>query len=190
MIRQVRGLAQTGAPATKNLAKFLKSIRKTNGFKHLMKTIFGLGGAVNAFDQFGHLVRALVPLQNCFDYTSIPQSGCSANFTIAPLSAAAKERRRAEQQSESYKPGAGQSDQGSVQTDPQTAPDAAPDQPETTTPDEGTAPPAQTDPQPVAPGGPPEATSPDGQPQVEAGAARQLLRFLMGEPRHHKRGKR
>ena len=80
VIRQIRSLANDGAPASKNLQKLLASLRKTNGFEYLMKTIFGLGGAVNSFDQYGHFLRALIPVQNCFDYTSIPQSGCSAKF--------------------------------------------------------------------------------------------------------------
>ena len=141
VIRQVRGLAKDGAPATKNLAKFLRSLRKTNGFKFLMKTLFGLGGVVNGFDQYGHFLRALVPLQNCVDYTSIPQSGCSANFSTTPLSAAAKlaqalrslsedtprrDRERSRDQQDSSEGGGEQPDEPSVEATPQPAPDAAP----------------------------------------------------------------
>jgi len=193
VIRQVRGIAQEGAPATKNLAKLLRSFRKTNGIKFLMKTLFGLGGAVNGYDQFGHLVRALVPLQNCFDYTSIPQSGCSAKFSTTPLSAAAKQQREQNRKPnrQRYRNGrdggsAGQ-DEPSVDAAPQPAPDAAP--PETTTPqpDSETQPPLGVEPAPTAPETTPDPAAP-GEVQVQPGAAKRLLDFLIGDRHHRHRG--
>ena len=162
-----------------------------------MKTIFGLGGAVNSFDQYGHFLRALIPVQNCFDYTSIPQSGCSAKFGAATLSAAAKEKRRVDAHRDRRHSSAADSardqssaDDGAVETDPQPS---AP--PETTTPEDQTTIPedgsTEADPSPNQPDAAPDAPiSPDGQPQVDAGAARQLLDFLIGERRHHRGGKR
>ena len=44
MIRQTRNLAQDAAPATRELATLLSTMRKTGGFQGLMETIFGLGG--------------------------------------------------------------------------------------------------------------------------------------------------
>lgn len=204
VIRQVRGIAQDGAPATKNLAKFLRTFRKTNGIKFLMKTLFGLGGVVNGYDQYGHFLRALVPLQNCFDYTSIPQSGCSANFSTTPLSAAAKlaqalrslsedtprrDRERSRDQQDSSEGGGEQPDEPSVEATPQPAPDAAP--PETTTPqsDTQTEPPVGTEPAPSSPDAAPESTGP-GEVGVQAGAAKRLLDFLIGKPHRHRGGKR
>ena len=165
VIRQIRSLANDGAPASKNLQKLLASLRKTNGFQYLMKTIFGLGGAVNSFDQYGHFLRALIPVQNCFDYTSIPQSGCSAQFGAATLSAAAKEKRRVDAHRDRRHSSAADSardqssaDDGAVETDPQPS---AP--PETTTPEDQTTIPedgsTEADPSPNQPDAAPDARS-------------------------------
>jgi phospholipid/cholesterol/gamma-HCH transport system substrate-binding protein len=94
VIRQVRNLARDSKRPTKDLARTFTTLRKTNGFDYLMQTLFGASAAVNAFDSFGHFVRALVPENNCFDYTSRPQAGCNANFfnpalTSAPASSSA-----------------------------------------------------------------------------------------------------
>jgi ABC-type transporter Mla subunit MlaD len=88
VIRQARNLAQASAPATRELGRVLTTMRKTGGFRGLMETIFGLGGTVNAFDQFGHLARALIPVNVCFDYTSREQSGCSARFDTSTSASA------------------------------------------------------------------------------------------------------
>jgi ABC-type transporter Mla subunit MlaD len=87
VIRQTRNLAQDAAPATRELSLTLSTMRKTGGFQGLFETIYGLGGAVNLFDPLGHSVRALIPPNICFDYTSIPQAGCGATFTGAPSAA-------------------------------------------------------------------------------------------------------
>ena len=84
VLRQIRGLAREAAPATKNTAKLLSTFNETDGFQYLLRTIFGASGAVNAFDGYGHFLRALIPVNNCFDYTSIPQAGCDAGF-IPPV---------------------------------------------------------------------------------------------------------
>ena len=165
-----------------------------------MKLDLQLGGAVNGFDQYGHFLRALIcRSNNCVDYTSIPQSGCSAKFGAATLSAAAKQeaptptrhrdRRRSSAADSARDPSS--ADDGAVETDPQPS---AP--PETTTPaDQTTIPERRLD-----RGRSRRRTSPtrprthrslaDGQPQVDAGAARQLLDFLLGERRQHRGGKR
>ena len=41
MIRQIRSLANDGAPGEQEPQKLLASLRKTSGFQYLMKTIFG-----------------------------------------------------------------------------------------------------------------------------------------------------
>ena len=56
------------------------SLRKTGGFKYLLKFDLRARRRGQRFDQFGHFLRALLRSHNCFDYASIPQSGCSANF--------------------------------------------------------------------------------------------------------------
>ena len=65
-------------------------MRKTGGFRGLMETLFGLGGAVNPFDDFGHFVRAVIPPNVCFDYTSREQSGCESRFNVGATTAAAR----------------------------------------------------------------------------------------------------
>ena len=95
VIRQTRNLAQASAPATRQLSLVLSTMRKTGGFQGLMETIFGLGGAVNPFDQYGHFARALIPTNVCFDYTSFEQSGCESRFNT-PTSRVGPARARAE----------------------------------------------------------------------------------------------
>ena len=163
VIRQVRRVANDGAPATRDLAKLLRSLRETNGFKHLLKTIYGLGGTLNAFDEYGHFIRALIPRQNCFDYTSIPQSGCSANFAAATLSAPATNDRRDERRGTGGEPaasrrkGTGSDNLGAELF----VPDAAP-----VAPDDA------------------------GELGVRAGDVRALLDFLVGEPPRGNGGER
>jgi ABC-type transporter Mla subunit MlaD len=91
VIRQVRGLAKSGKPATTNLAKFLSSWREADGFQNLMELVYNLSGSVNAFDQFGHFQRALLPVNNCVDYEIIPEPTCGADFDQA-VTASAKQK--------------------------------------------------------------------------------------------------
>jgi phospholipid/cholesterol/gamma-HCH transport system substrate-binding protein len=120
VILQIRNLAKPAKPATKKLARTLATLRKTDGFQFFLETLFGAGGAVNAFDSFGHFIRALIPTNSCFDYTSRPQAGCNANFfdpALTPTAAAAastatekllRELASADQQREQRRtPGAG-----------------------------------------------------------------------------------
>jgi phospholipid/cholesterol/gamma-HCH transport system substrate-binding protein len=88
VIRQTRNLAQDSAPATRQLSLFLSTLRQTGGFQGFLETLFGIGGSVNSFDQFGHFARALIPVNVCFDYTSSEQGGCDSRFgTGIPTSA-------------------------------------------------------------------------------------------------------
>jgi phospholipid/cholesterol/gamma-HCH transport system substrate-binding protein len=195
VIQKIRALANDTAPATKSLSKLLASLRKTNGFQYFLKTIYGLGGTVNGFDQFGHLVRALIPVNNCFDYTSIPQAGCSANFADATVSGAAAKsersrdragrrnpepanRSQAQDQQQQKPPPAG------AETVPETAPQSPPG-------DEPQAPGLDTEPAPSAPDAAPDETAPDGGGvEVQPQAARRMLDFLVGEPDDRRRGRR
>ena len=81
VIRQVRGLGESGKKATKNLGKLLASLRKTGGYQYLNDFIFNSGGSVNAFDDYGHFLRALLPNNNCVDYEIVPEAGCGTNFS-------------------------------------------------------------------------------------------------------------
>jgi phospholipid/cholesterol/gamma-HCH transport system substrate-binding protein len=89
VIKQIRGLAKSGQPATKGLGKFLGNLRKRGGYNYLNDLIYNSGGSVNAFDNFGHFLRALLPLNNCVDYETIPEGGCGTFFDLT-VSASAK----------------------------------------------------------------------------------------------------
>jgi phospholipid/cholesterol/gamma-HCH transport system substrate-binding protein len=97
VIRQLRDLGTEGAPATKNTAKLLSTFRKTDGFEFLLRTIFGASGSVNAFDSYGHFLRALIPVNNCFDYTSVPQAGCDATFVGPVVTSAPGQKQKRSQ---------------------------------------------------------------------------------------------
>ncbi|MDX6580886.1 MAG: hypothetical protein QOI10_70 [Solirubrobacterales bacterium] len=212
VIRQIRGLAKKGAPTTKNLSKLLVSLRSTKAFQYLFKTIFGLGGTVNAFDQYGHFLRALVPVQNCFDYTSVPQNGCSAKFpgSINTTKGAFPQEPDLNRARRDRGPAGQGADQGSSQSGGSTGAGTAGND-TTVSPTAPTAPTGPTTPTtpttpdgqaPTAPGvdatpSDPNSVQPD-EGQVGAGAgprlraARSLLDFLIGGGggHHHKRGKR
>lgn len=80
VIRQVRGLAKSGAPGATNLAKLLATLRKTDGFEYLKDFIFNAGGSLNIFDSRGHFLRAYLPLNSCVDYEIILEANCGGNF--------------------------------------------------------------------------------------------------------------
>ena len=205
VIRQIRGLSEDAAPATKKLAQFLTSLRKTNGFRDLFRTIFGLSGSLNGFDQYGHFLRTLIPLQNCFDYTSIPQSGCSAKFpgsinaTKAELRELQREARRSER--DGGRDGAGaerdesttESDQeGDVESSAEPTSPAPPAVPAAPGAPEGSAPAAPgVDAAPSAPEAAPEDADPVGtEPGPRLRAARNMLDFLFGAPEAKRGGSR
>jgi phospholipid/cholesterol/gamma-HCH transport system substrate-binding protein len=111
VIREVRGLAKTAQPAAANLRKLLASVRETDGFSNLTELVFNGAGAVNAFDQYGHFIRGLLPTNNCVDYDVVPEASCSANFVGASTTAAAGPGRDRERQRD-RKRGSEQEDAG------------------------------------------------------------------------------
>jgi phospholipid/cholesterol/gamma-HCH transport system substrate-binding protein len=80
VVEKVRDLATSGAGPTTELAQFLVSTRKTQGFDGLADLIYNSAAATNEFDRYGHFTRSLTALTNCIDYVMAPTSGCSANF--------------------------------------------------------------------------------------------------------------
>jgi ABC-type transporter Mla subunit MlaD len=179
VVRQTRNLAQAAAPATRELSLVFSTMRKTGGFKGLMGTLFGLGGAVNAFDEYGHFLRAVIPPNICFDYTSIEQSGCGARFDTdastaltrafalavrEPLDTGRKGRSRAD---------AGPIAQGTESPGPG-RPDAGAEDPtfDSITPPTDDVTPPEAEPEPgEAPAG----------PETSARSMRLLLDFLLGQ---------
>jgi ABC-type transporter Mla subunit MlaD len=202
VIRQIRGLAKSGQGGATDLAKLLKSIRKTNGFEYFKDFIFNSGGSLNPFDSRGHFLRAYLPLNSCVDYETIVESNCGGFFdlTVSEQAAASKQAyeqmlqrlkrfaERGETDAETDR-GNGEASGGASATDDANA-DAESDS-STGEPDVEVDP-GQIDPDPVVP---PET---DGEPEVEVApgadtttpdtvtpaermrAARQLMDFLVG----------
>ena len=99
VILDIRRLARSGKPAAKNLAAFLRSLREGDAFERLMQLILNTTTSINAFDQYGHFLRTLLPTNNCVDYEREPEGICDANFTrpvtaAAPASAGGRDRQR------------------------------------------------------------------------------------------------
>jgi phospholipid/cholesterol/gamma-HCH transport system substrate-binding protein len=201
VIKQVRGLAKSAAPAATNLSKLLTSFDQNNGFRNLLRFIYRGVGAFNGFDNLGHYARAFLLITNCNDYVVAPQSGCIANFLppTETTDTTAKQHKRPDY--EAKKPTRKGEDGGGRQGEqapgnhetPQDQPPAEspPEDPgqsgsgSTTTPATPTEP--TTPGQSAAPGTTEQA--PDAGPGTRLGATRVLLDFLIGEPHPH-RGKR
>ena len=81
VVRKARDLAKSGARPTSELAKFLVSTKRTKGFDGLVDLIYNGAGATNEYDKYGHFLRSLAAIADCFDYLEAPKSGCVANFT-------------------------------------------------------------------------------------------------------------
>jgi phospholipid/cholesterol/gamma-HCH transport system substrate-binding protein len=202
VIKQVRGLAKSAAPAATNLSKLLSAFDQNNGFRNLLRFIYRGVGAFNGFDNLGHYARAFLLITNCNDYVVAPQSGCIANFLppTETTDTTAKQRKRPDHKAK--KPtrkgeggGGRQGEQASGnQQAPQTKPPAEvpPEGPgqsgsgSTTTPATPTEPTAPGQSGEAAPGA---TEAPDARPGTRLGATRVLLDFLIGD-RHPHRGKR
>jgi hypothetical protein len=81
IVRKARNLAKSGVVPTSELARFLVSTNKTNGFKSLVDLIYNGAAATSEFDEYGHFLRTLVTIVDCAEYRLSPKSGCVANFT-------------------------------------------------------------------------------------------------------------
>lgn len=81
IVRKARNLAKSGEVPTTELARFLISTKKSNGFKSLVDLIYNGAAATNEFDEYGHFIRTLVTIIDCAEYRLSEKSGCSANFT-------------------------------------------------------------------------------------------------------------
>ena len=90
VVKDIRDLAISGEAGARSLKQLLVSLRKTDGYSNLMLFIFNSVGSINGFDQYGHFLRALLPLNNCVDYETVPEPGCDANFNRTGVAAKAK----------------------------------------------------------------------------------------------------
>jgi ABC-type transporter Mla subunit MlaD len=205
LIKQIRKLSNSAAPATTNLSKLLRSFDTHGGYKNLLRFVYRATGTFNGFDNIGHSLRAFLLVTNCNDYeTTTLLIDCSANFRppiVTPTTKADKQHRhnRAQRPPDNRQHG-NDNGGGSVETAP------APAGPQQTSPQQGGAeptPPLQTDPStPTTPTTPTEPTPPSTEPGVGVAPtangraqmrdARHLLDFLIGSSQHrrHKGAKR
>lgn len=194
VIGQVRGLAESGEATTRNLRKLLVSLRKTEGFRYIAEVLYNSSGSVNAFDRFGHFLRALLPLNNCVGYEIIPEPGCDVNFNrTTAAAAAAKANRRQPAGSGSVAVDVLEAIGEALSAEPADGgqPPPAEPAPETETvpepepePEPEPVPPAPAEPaEPEAAPAPSPSSSTPPSSKVSMRATRDLLDFLVGEPR-------
>lgn len=82
VVKKAGELAKSGVVPTRELAQLLVSLKKTGGWKSLVKLIYNSAGALNGFDQYGHFGRSHLALANCAEYSFSREgaSGCSSRF--------------------------------------------------------------------------------------------------------------
>jgi ABC-type transporter Mla subunit MlaD len=91
VIVDLRDQLNNTKPAAENLASFLDTFARTNGFQYLMDFIYYSSSSINGFDPFGHLLRASLQITPCLDYAPAPFPGCEVFFSgVAPAAAAQK----------------------------------------------------------------------------------------------------
>jgi hypothetical protein len=202
VIKQVRGLANSAAPAATNLSRLLTSFDKKDGFRNVLRFVYRAAGAFNGFDNLGHFTRAVLLITNCNDYVSAPQSGCIANFLppTETTDTTTKQRKRRDRKAKKAdkRPPSGDQQAGAPAPGNEHGPEAQPpaEAPQPSPGQSGsgalTTPAAPTE--PTTPGQAGQASSgtaesPDARPGARLGATRTLLDFLIGE-RHPHRGKK
>ena len=74
-------LAKSSRPSAQELAKLLRNFRSTGGMRQLARLIFFAAGSMNGFDSFGHILRAQIPVNNCYGYNINPEPSCQSFFT-------------------------------------------------------------------------------------------------------------
>ena len=83
VIVDLRDQLNNTTPAAENLASFLDTFAKTDGFKYLMDFIYYSSSSINGFDNFGHILRASLQVTNCLDHVAVVFSGCEVFFSGA-----------------------------------------------------------------------------------------------------------
>lgn len=192
VIRQLGRLADEQAPAARQLRGLLRDLRTSGGTRALMRVFYFGTGVVNGFDDFGHFTRAIVPVNNCFGYETVPEAGCDANFTrtftAAELRAARRERRRLDRgrlgRLLPASPGRSLTDAAAVigaliPDGLDLEPERPPEEPDPGAAPEPSEPP--TEPAPQEPGQPPSSEPATGAAEAERMAGiRTMLDFLVG----------
>jgi hypothetical protein len=82
VIRQLRNVSTHAASPSRNLKRLLKSLQTTGGYKQLLSFIYNSAGTTNAYDQYGHFLRAELVSTSCVDYATAELSGCGAHFAL------------------------------------------------------------------------------------------------------------
>lgn len=66
-----------------NFDKFLNSFEDQNGYKNLASLAFGMAGALNGSDSFGHFTRSAVVLNGlCYFYSQQRSTTCASDFGL------------------------------------------------------------------------------------------------------------
>lgn len=81
IVSDLRAVGKDGRPASKNFAALLGSFNDNNGAENAMSTVYGLAGAMNGFDDWGHFIRAALTIESvCYSYLISRTQGCNTTF--------------------------------------------------------------------------------------------------------------
>lgn len=81
VVIDLRDLSRATVSPSKDLRLLLFTLQQTGGYENLLKFLYDSALSTNAFDNFGHFLRAQLLVTSCVDYALNPQTGCGANFT-------------------------------------------------------------------------------------------------------------
>ncbi len=81
VVVQLRNTAKASESPSFNLAVLLSSLKRSGGYKELMKFLLNSAETLNGFDKFGHYQRTNILVSSCIFYQQEPFQGCGANFT-------------------------------------------------------------------------------------------------------------
>ena len=93
--KQVRTLAASAKPLSRDLSALLESFRDTGGIERLMDYVFFQVAAINGYDSIGHYLRAGLIVNTCSTYQTEPVPGCTAKFNPQEDTASARTARTA-----------------------------------------------------------------------------------------------
>jgi ABC-type transporter Mla subunit MlaD len=80
LAKRLNNLGKQAVPSASSLDKLTASLNNTGAIEQLMSLLYAGTSAANAFDAFGHYVRAEPLVGGCTTYVIKPVLGCSANF--------------------------------------------------------------------------------------------------------------
>jgi ABC-type transporter Mla subunit MlaD len=180
VLEDLADLARSSAPVGDSLNELLQSLRTTNGTEYLMGVLYGLSGAVNSFDSYGHFLRAYLPLNNCVDYDITPTGGggSSCNSLFGASSKAPGPAKASDEKVDPEIRRLALEAAGVTRPPPPTGepvPDAF-EVPGTESPEEQVPTEPDTGEEPVAPEGDPDAAS----AETDMKGAKVLLDYLLG----------